>query len=218
MTKGILGKKIGMTQIFEEDGRMIPVTIIEAGPCAVTQLKVPETDGYRAVQLGFEDKKEVRTGKPLLGHFKKAGTKPKKFLKEFRICEKDKFELKQEIKIDIFHKGDFVDIISISIGKGFQGGMKRWGWSGGKATHGSMTHRRPGSIGASAYPSRVVKGHHLPGRMGAGKNTVQNLKVVKIDPQNNLLMVKGAVSGHKNCYLIIKGAGKKQQVVSPDNK
>jgi len=167
MAIGILGRKIGMTETFEKDGKLTPVTIIEAGPCLVLQLKVPDLDGYRAVQLGFADKKENRTKRPLLGHFKKAGVKPKRFIKEIRISDKDKYTIGREIKVDIFKEGDFVDISGTTIGKGFQGGMKKWGWSGGPASHGSMTHRRPGSIGASAFPSRVFKGHHLPGRMGA---------------------------------------------------
>ena len=213
MAIGILGRKIGMTETFEKDGKLTPVTIIEAGPCLVLQLKVPDLDGYRAVQLGFADKKENRTKRPLLGHFKKAGVKPKRFIKEIRISDKDKYTIGREIKVDIFKEGDFVDISGRTIGKGFQGGMKRWGWSGGPASHGSMTHRRPGSIGASAYPSRVVKGHHLPGRMGGNRRTVQNLKVIKVDPENNMLMVKGAVPGHKNSYLVIRNASKKPEKV-----
>ena len=214
MAIGILGRKIGMTETFEKDGKLTPVTIIEAGPCLVLQLKVPELDGYRAVQLGFGEKKENRTKRPLLGHFKKAGVKPKKFIKEIRISDKDNYKIGREIKVDIFKEGDFVDVSGITIGKGFQGGMKRWGWSGGPASHGSMTHRRPGSIGASAFPSRVFKGHHLPGRMGGQRKTIQSLKIVKVDLENNLLMVKGAVPGHKNSCLIIRNATKKTRKVS----
>lgn len=213
MAIGILGRKIGMTETFEKDGKLTPVTIIEAGPCLVLQLKVPDLDGYRAVQLGFADKKENRTKRPLLGHFKKAGVKPKRFIKEIRISDKDKYRIGREIKVDIFKEGDFVDISGRTIGKGFQGGMKKWGWSGGPASHGSMTHRRPGSIGASAFPSRVFKGHHLPGRMGGNRRTVQKLKVVKVDLENNVLMVKGAVPGHKNSYLVIRNASKKPEKV-----
>jgi len=213
MAIGILGRKIGMTETFEKDGKLTPVTIIEAGPCLVLQLKVPDLDGYRAVQLGFADKKENRTKRPLLGHFKKAGVKPKRFIKEIRISDKDKYTIGREIKVDIFKEGDFVDISGTTIGKGFQGGMKKWGWSGGPASHGSMTHRRPGSIGASAFPSRVFKGHHLPGRMGGNRRTVQKLKVVKVDLENNVLMVKGAVPGHKNSYLVIRNASKKPEKV-----
>ena len=213
MAIGILGRKIGMTETFEKDGKLTPVTIIEAGPCLVLQLKGPDLDGYRAVQLGFADKKENRTKRPLLGHFKKAGVKPKKFIKEIRISDKDNYKIGREIKVDIFKEGDFVDVSGMTIGKGFQGGMKRWGWSGGPASHGSMTHRRPGSIGASAFPSRVFKGHHLPGRMGGNKRTVQKLKVVKVDLENNVLMVKGAVPGHKNSYLVIRNTSKKPEKV-----
>ncbi len=213
MAIGILGRKIGMTETFEKDGKLTPVTIIEAGPCLVLQLKVPDLDGYRAVQLGFGEKKENRTKRPLLGHFKKAGVKPKKFIKEIRISDKDNYKIGREIKVDIFKEGDFVDVSGITIGKGFQGGMKRWGWSGGPASHGSMTHRRPGSIGASAFPSRVFKGHHLPGRMGGNRRTVQSLKVIKVDLENNMLMVKGAVPGHKNSYLVIRNAVKKPEKV-----
>ena len=213
MAIGILGKKIGMTETFEKDGKLTPVTIIEAGPCLVLQLKVPDIDGYRSVQLGFGEKREDRTKKPLLGHFKKAGVKPKRFIKEIRISDKDKYKIGREIKVDIFKEGDFVDISGTTIGKGFQGGMKKWGWSGGPASHGSMTHRRPGSIGASAFPSRVFKGHHLPGRMGGNKRTTQKLKIVKVDLENNLLMVKGAVPGHKNSYLVIRNTSKKPEKV-----
>lgn len=213
MAIGILGKKIGMTETFEKDGELTPVTIIEAGPCLVLQLKVPDIDGYRSVQLGFGEKREDRTKKPLLGHFKKAGVKPKRFIKEIRISDKDKYKIGREIKVDIFKEGDFVDISGTTIGKGFQGGMKKWGWSGGPASHGSMTHRRPGSIGASAFPSRVFKGHHLPGRMGGNKRTTQKLKIVKVDLENNLLMVKGAVPGHKNSYLVIRNTSKKPEKV-----
>jgi large subunit ribosomal protein L3 len=212
MTRGILGKKVGMMQIFKQDGQAIPVTIIEAGPCSVTQIKVPEIDGYRAVQLGFEDRKESRSKKPLVDHFKKAKVKPKRFIREIKVSEGDDYKLTQEIKVDMFKEGDFVDVTGLSIGKGFQGGIKRWGWSGGDKSHGSMTHRRPGSIGASAFPSRVLKGHHLPGRMGGEKKSVQNLQVIKVNLENNLIMVKGAVPGHKNSYLIVRNAQKKQSV------
>ncbi len=213
MAIGMLGRKIGMTETFEKDGKLTPVTIIEAGPCLVLQLKVLGLDGYRAVQLGFGEKKESRTKRPLLGHFKKAGVKPKRFIKEIRISDKDNYKIGREIKVDIFKEGDFVDISGTTIGKGFQGGMKRWGWSGGPASHGSMTHRRPGSIGASAFPSRVFKGRHLPGRMGGNKRTVQKLKVTKVDLENNILMVKGAVPGHKNGYLVIRNTSKKPEKV-----
>jgi len=213
---GLLGKKIGMTQAFGTDGEVIPLTVIEAGPCAVLQVKSADRDGYFAIQLGFGEKKESRANKPDLGRFKKAGVPPKRFVREIRVVqgetEKDdkEYKLGQEILVDVFQQGDFVDISGISVGKGFQGGMKRWHWSGGPETHGSMSHRRPGSIGASSDPSRVFKGQHLPGRMGGKKVTTQNLEVVRVDKENNLLLVKGAVPGHKNSYLVIKKAKKKE--------
>jgi len=209
---GILGKKVGMTQVFKEDGSVMPVTVIEAGPCRVLQLKTPEVDGYRAVQLGFGDKKVANVNKPALGHFKRAGSAPNRFLRELRTQEADRYEVGQEIKVDIFGEGDFVDVIGISIGKGFQGGMKRWGWKGGPASHGSMFHRRIGSVGASSFPSRIFKGHHMPGRMGGERKTIQNLKVVKVDPVNNLLLVSGPVPGPRNSYLIIRNARKRPDV------
>jgi len=209
---GLLGKKIGMTQLFKEDGSVVLVTIIKAGPCRVLQLKKPEVDGYRAVQLGFEDKKVSYVNKPALGHFKKTGSSPKKFIREIRITESDKYEVGKVLAVDVFGEGDLVDVTGISIGKGFQGGMKRWGWKGGPSSHGSMTHRRVGSIGASSFPSRVFKGHHMPGRMGGERKTVQNLEVVKVDPENNLLLVSGPVPGPKNGYLIVRNARKKPEV------
>lgn len=212
MAKGLLGKKIGMTQIFDENGQVIPVTVIEAGPCRVLQLKTIEKDGYSSIQLGFGQKKQSVVNKPELGHLRKSGSHPPAFVREIRISTDEKYEVGQELKVDIFKPGDYVDITGTSIGKGFQGGMKRWHYSGGPKTHGSMSHRRPGSIGASADPSRVFKGHHMPGRMGGKKKTIQNLKVVRIDPENNLLMVKGAVSGKNNSYLIIKQALKKHNL------
>ncbi len=210
MTIGILGKKLGMTQIFQEDGKLIPVTVIEAGPCPVLQVKDESTDGYRAVQIGFGQTKENRTTKPLLGHFKKAKAGPVKFIKEIRLDPEQKYEAGQKIEVDIFQIGNFVDISSISKGKGFQGGVKRWHWKGGPKSHGSMQHRRAGSIGASSDPSRVFKGKHMPGRMGGKKVTVQNLQVVKVDKENSLLLVKGHVSGADGQFLVIKLAKKKK--------
>ncbi|MFH1459722.1 MAG: 50S ribosomal protein L3 [Candidatus Omnitrophota bacterium] len=206
---GILGKKIGMTQIFKEDGKCIPVTSIIAGPCFVVQIKTKEKDGYQAIQLGYLDQKEHRITKPEAGHFKKSKVSPKKLVKEMTVASGIKFELGQAIDVEIFKAGDFVDVTGMSIGKGFQGGMKRWGWSGGPDTHGSMSHRRPGSIGSNTTPGRVLRGHHLPGHMGNRKITVQNLEVIKVDKENNTLMVKGAVPGHKGCYLEIRKAKKK---------
>ncbi len=208
MATGILGKKIGMTQIFRDNGNLIPVTLVEAGPCPVLQVKSKETDGYFSIQLGFEDKKESRTNKPDLGRFKTANSHPKRFVKELRPSTDEKWTKGDIIKID-FKQGEFVDVTGVSIGKGFQGGMKRWHWKGGPKTHGSTSHRRVGSIGASSDPSRVFKGHHLPGHMGNEKKTVQNLEVIRVDLENNLLLVKGAVPGPRNGYLIIRKAKKK---------
>ncbi len=211
MMTGILGKKIGMSRIFKETGELIPVTVIEAGPCHIVQVKNKSRDGYSALQLGFDFRKEAGTKKPELGVYKKAKVAPRKFMKEIRLGEGKDAEHKvgDEICVDIFKQGDFVDISGISIGKGFQGGVKRWHWKGGGGSHGSMFHRAPGSIGASANPSRVFKGQHLPGHMGAERKTIQNLEVIEINKENNLLLVKGAVPGHKNSYLIIKKAKKK---------
>lgn len=208
MATGILGRKIGMTQVFRNDGRIIPVTVIEAGPCHVLQVKTKEKDGYDAIQLGFADKREKVTNKPDLGKFKKINTPPKRFIKELRVTPEQKFEVGQQVRVDVLAPGDAVDITGTSIGKGFQGGMKRWHWKGGKKTHGSTSHRRVGSIGSSTTPGRVLKGHHMPGRMGGDTVTVQNLEVVKVDPENNLLVVEGAVPGPKKSFLVIKKAKK----------
>lgn len=193
-----------MTQIFAQDGKQVPVTVIEAGPCPVLAVK------ERAVQLGFDTvKKESRMRKPLLGYFKKLNLAPQKFIREL-LKEPDKeYKPGEELRADLFKPGDFVDVIGVSIGKGFQGGMKRWHWKGGPKTHGSTSHRRAGSIGSTTTPGRVWKGHHMPGHMGSSRVTAQNLRVVKVDNQNNILVVKGAVPGHKNSYLIIQKAKKK---------
>lgn len=215
MTVGILGKKIGMAQIFEEDGKLIPVSLIEAGPCFVLQVKTPETDGYQAIQLGFSQKKQHKANRPDLGHFQKAGVKPLKFVREIRIGPQEEYKIGQEILVDIFSPGDYVDLTGTSKGKGFQGGIKRWHWKGGPGAHGSMHHRAPGSIGASSFPSRVFKGQHLPGHMGQDKVTVQNLEVVRVDRQNNLLAVKGSVPGSKGSLLVIRKAKKKVRAEKP---
>ncbi|MFH2137777.1 MAG: 50S ribosomal protein L3 [Candidatus Omnitrophota bacterium] len=206
---GILGKKGSMTQIFKEDGTCVPVTAIVAGPCVVLQIKDQGKDGYQAVQLGFDEKKEKRTTKPLAGHFKKSKSSPKKFIREISSSDKEQYELGQKVEVDIFKEGDFIDITGMSIGKGFQGGMKRFGWSGGPRTHGGMNHRGPGSIGANTSPGRVVRGHPLPGHMGNRRITVQNLEVIKVDKENNTILVKGAVPGYSGTYLVIKKAKKK---------
>lgn len=205
----ILGKKIGMTQIFE-DGKVVPVTVIEAGPNFVLQTKTAEKDGYVAIQVGFDEKREKNTTKPLMGIFNKAGVKPQRFVKEFRVESVDACALGQELKVDILANAEFVDITGTSKGKGTAGVMKRHNFGGNRATHGvSRNHRLGGSIGNSSTPGEVYKGRKMAGRLGNEKVTVQNLKVVRVDVENNLLLVKGAVPGAKNGYLTIKAALKK---------
>jgi len=208
MEKGIIGKKLGMTQIFWDDGAAIPVTAIEVGPCVVVQKKAKGSDGYDAVQLGFERKKEKNVTKPLRGHFDKAEKGYFRYLREFRMDSPENFEVGQELNADIFEVGDRIDITGTTKGRGFAGVIKRHGFHGGRATHGSMFHRAPGSIGASAYPSRVFKGRKLPGQMGNKKHTVQNLVVVGVRPDRNLILVRGAVPGAKNGLVVIKSAVK----------
>ncbi len=205
----ILGKKIGMTQIFE-DGKIVPVTVIEAGPNFVLQTKTTENDGYVAIQVGFDEKREKNTTKPLMGIFNKAGVKPQRFVRELRVDSVDAYALGQEIKVDILAGVEFVDITGTSKGKGTAGVMKRHNFHGNRATHGvSRNHRLGGSIGNSSTPGEVYKGRKMAGRLGNDKVTVQNLKVVRVDAENNLLLVKGAVPGAKNGYLTIKAALKK---------
>ena len=201
---GLIGKKIGMTSIFDENGKNIPCTIIEAGPCVVTQVRTKEVDGYDALQLGFDDKAEKRATKAELGHFKKAGSSVKKKVIEFQGFE-DNYKLGDTITVEFFAEGEFVDVSGISKGKGFQGVVRRHGFGGvGQTTHGQHNRlRAPGSVGASSYPSRVFKGMRMAGRMGAEKVTVQNLKVLKVVAEKNLLVVKGCIPGHKNAYVTI---------------
>ncbi|MBF91129.1 MAG: 50S ribosomal protein L3 [Flavobacteriales bacterium] len=201
---GIIGKKIGMTSIYDANGKNIPCTVIEAGPCVVTQVKTPETDGYNALQLGFEDQKESRVNKPSMGHFKKAGAAPKKKLAEFRDFEGE-HNLGDAITVDIFAEGEFVDVAGTSKGKGFQGVVKRHNFRGvGDATHGQHNRMRaPGSIGAASYPARVFKGMRMAGQMGNKRVKVTNLQVMKVFPEKNLLVVKGAIPGPKNSYVIV---------------
>ncbi|MCJ8009725.1 50S ribosomal protein L3 [Lederbergia wuyishanensis] len=203
MTKGILGRKIGMTQVFAENGELIPVTVIEAAPNVVLQKKTVETDGYEAVQLGFEDKREKLANKPEKGRFAKANTAPKRFVREFNGINLDEFEVGQEVKVDIFAEGDLVDVTGISKGKGFQGVIKRHGQSRGPMSHGSRYHRRPGSMGA-VDPARVFKQKALPGRTGGERITIQNLPIVKVDTERNLILVKGNVPGPKKAMLEVK--------------
>lgn len=196
-----------MTQVFDEVGNMIPVTVVEAGPIFVTQIKTVETDGYNAVQVGFAEKKESRTNKPEQGHFKKADITPKRLVVEFRVDNPTDYELGQEIKVD-FEVGSLIDVAGTSKGKGTAGVIKRWNQKTGPKTHGSKFHRAPGSLGASSYPARVIKGMHMAGRMGNERVTVQNLQVVRVDAEKNLLLVKGAIPGPKNGFLTIKKAVK----------
>jgi len=205
MTKGILGRKIGMTQVFAENGNLIPVTVVEAAQNVVLQKKSVESDGLEAVQVGFEDKREKLANKPEKGHVAKANTAPKRFVREFRGDDLASYEVGQEVKVDIFAAGDIVDVTGISKGKGFQGVIKRHGQSRGPMAHGSRYHRRPGSMGPVA-PNRVFKGKLLPGRMGGEQITVQNLEIVKVDTERNLLLIKGNVPGAKKALLKIKGA------------
>ena len=207
MTKGILGRKIGMTQVFAENGNLIPVTVVEAAQNVVLQKKSVDSDGYVAVQVGFEDKREKLANKPEKGHVAKANTAPKRFIREFRGDDLAGYEVGQEVKVDIFAAGDIVDVTGISKGKGFQGVIKRHGQSRGPMAHGSRYHRRPGSMGPVA-PNRVFKGKLLPGRMGGDQVTVQNLEVIKVDIERNLLLIKGNVPGAKKALLKIKGAVK----------
>ena len=207
MTKGILGRKIGMTQVFAENGDLIPVTVIEAAPNVVLQKKTSENDGYEAIQIGFDDKREKLANKPEKGHVAKAETAPKRFVKELRGVDMDAYEVGQEVKVDIFSNGEVVDVTGTSKGKGFQGAIKRHGQSRGPMSHGSRYHRRPGSMGP-VDPNRVFKGKLLPGRMGGEQITVQNLEIVKVDAERNLLLIKGNVPGAKKSLITVKSAVK----------
>ena len=205
--KAILGIKIGMTQIFDEQGQAVPVTVVEAGPCTVLQKKSLASDGYNAIQVGFGSVKENRVNKPLKGHFKKANVKPLRFIREFRMENIDEYEIGQEIKVDLFAPGDVVDVVGTSKGKGFAGGVKRHNVARGSMGHGSKYHRRPGSLGAKG-PARVFKGRKLPGRMGGERVTVQGLKVVKVYPERNLILIKGSIPGPKKGLVLIKNSVK----------
>ena len=202
---GLIGRKIGMTSLFDENGKNIPCTVVEAGPCVVTQVRTEEVDGYTALQLGFDDKKAKSSNKALDGHFKKAGTGAKKKVIEFIGFDKE-YNLGDQLTVEIFTEGEFVDVSGTTKGKGFQGVVKRHGFAGvGQATHGQHNRlRAPGSIGAASYPARVFKGMRMAGRMGGNKVTVQNLRVLKVVPEKNLLVIKGAIPGHKNAYVIIQ--------------
>ncbi|MBI1978016.1 MAG: 50S ribosomal protein L3 [Candidatus Omnitrophica bacterium] len=208
---GLLGKKVGMTQIFNQRGHRMPVTVLEVGPCAILQVKKKETDGYQAVQLGFDQKKESRANRAELGHFKKGNAKPVRFIREIRTENIEGLEAGKELHVNNFSAGDVVDVIGTSIGKGFQGVVKRHHFKGGGAGHGSMFGRVAGSIGASSFPSRVVKGMRMPGQMGNMRATVQNLIVEKIDIEHHLMAVRGAVPGSENGYVIVREAIKKKR-------
>lgn len=208
MVKGIIGKKVGMTQVFAADGTVTPVTVIKAGPCVVVQKKTVNTDGYDAVQLGMvEERPPRKVNKPTEGHFKKAGIPPTRILREVRVeASEDSTNVGDKVLVDIFNEDDLVEIIGKSKGRGFAGFIKRHGFGGGRATHGSMFHRAPGGIGASAYPSRVYKGTKMAGHMGNAQKTVKNLRVAAVDTENNLLMIHGAVPGPNGAYVLIKKA------------
>ena len=204
MKKAILATKVGMTQIFNENGVLVPVTVLQAGPCVVTQVKTAENDGYKAVQVGFVDKREKLVNKPQKGHFDKAGVSYKRYVREFKFENAEEYSVKDEIKADIFAAGDKIDATAISKGKGFQGAIKRFGQHRGPMAHGSKFHRHQGSNGSATTPGRVFKGKGMPGHMGSKQITVQNLEVVKVDVDNNLILVKGAVPGPKKSLVTIK--------------
>ena len=208
MKKGIIGRKIGMTQIFDEKGNVIPVTVIEAGPCVIAQIKTVDTDGYTAIQLGFGDVKEKKLNRPKKGHFTKVNVTPKKHLREFRLDSVEGLTVGQELKADVFAAGDKLDVQGTSKGKGFQGVIKRHGQSRGPMGHGSMYHRRPGSMGPTSTPGRVFKGKKLPGHMGAQTISIQNLEVIRVDLDKNVILVKGSVPGAKGAILKLKSSVK----------
>lgn len=193
-----------MTHLFKEGGRRVPVTLIEAGPCPILQVRTNDKDGYAALQIGFGEKRESLLTMPMKGHLKKSGVKSVRAIKEIRLDSTEAYKQGQVLDVDLFDAGDHVDVTGVSIGKGFQGGVKRWNWTGGKSSHGSMHHRRVGSIGASSFPSRVHKGKNMPGRMGGEKTTVQNLEVVKVDKEKHLIAVKGSVPGNENTFLVVR--------------
>ena len=204
MSNGLIGKKLGMTGFFLPDGRYVPVTVIEVGPCVVTQIKTAEKDGYNALQLGFGEKKESRVNKPLKGHFSKGAAGAYDTLKEFAVADPAEYNLGQKITLEMFNVGERVDVIGTTKGRGFAGVMKRHGFHGGRKTHGSHSHRIPGSVGCSASPSKIIKGKKMPGRYGNARQTVRNLEVVDIRPEDNLILIKGAVPGAKSGLVTIK--------------
>ena len=212
---GLLGKKLGMTHVYDEYGRRVAVTAIEAGPCTVLGLRERQRHGYQAVQVGFEALKESKVNKASLGQFKKAGVSPLRYVREFRWDggEGAEWKIGQQLTVGLFQENELVDVTGTSIGKGFQGGVKRWHWKGGPQTHGSMSHRRPGSIGSTTTPGRVWRGHHLPGHMGADRVTVQNVRIVRLDPEHHLLLVEGTVPGAEHGLIIIRKSKKRPGVI-----
>lgn len=208
MVNALIGKKLGMSQLFSPDGEATPVTVIQAGPCTITQIKSVESDGYNAVQLGFGERKPQRTNKPLLGHFKKSGKGPFAVVREVRVDDVGEFELGQEVSADIFQVGELVNVVGRTKGKGFAGTIKRWNFSRGPMSHGGMNKRSPGSIGCSATPSRVIKGRKMPGQMGNRRSTVKGLMVVDVRPEENIILIRGAVPGGRNGVVFIKKSGK----------
>lgn len=208
LNKAILGKKIGMTQIFNENGKIVPVTVVEAGPCVVLQKKTVENDGYDAIQVGFMDIREKLVNKPMKGHFNKAGVSLKRFVKEFKLENSSEYQVGQEIKVDVFAAGEKIDVSGVSKGKGFQGVIRRWNANRGPMTHGSKFHRAPGSMGASSFPSRTFKNKHMPGHMGNVHTTVLNLEVVKVMPEKNVILIKGGIPGPNKGLVVIRNAVK----------
>jgi large subunit ribosomal protein L3 len=207
MVTGLIGKKVGMTQVFEDDGTVHPATVIKAGPCVVVQAKTASTDGYESVQLGLVEERPAKVGKPLAGHYKKAAVPPTRMRREVKLAPgSDPLKAGDQVLVSIFSNGERVDVTATSRGKGFQGVVRRHHFAGGAATHGSMFHRAPGSIGASSFPSRVIKGMRAAGRMGGGRVTVRNLKVLRVDPENHLLIVRGGIPGAPTGYVMIRKA------------
>ncbi|PYM92738.1 MAG: 50S ribosomal protein L3 [Candidatus Rokuibacteriota bacterium] len=221
--EGLIGRKVGMTQVFAEDGSHVPVTVIEAGPCPVIEIRTAESHGYDALQLGFEQKKK-NVSKPQAGQFKKANVPPMRVIREIRLEKTEKlqgYQLGQSLTVEMFTPGELVDVVGLTKGKGFQGGVRRYGWAGGDASHGSMFYRAPGSIGASSDPSRVWPGHHLPGRMGGDRRTVLNLSVVRVLPEQSLVLVRGAVPGANGSLVMVRKsvkATKAQQTKAAEKK
>lgn len=216
MSLGLLGKKLGMTHLYDEFGRQMAVTAIQAGPCTIVGLRTQERDGYASIQVGFEPIKETALTKPCSGQFKKRGTGAFRYVREFRtpaVTGEGATAVGQQLTVELFKENELVDVTGVSIGKGFQGGMKRWNWRGGPETHGSMSHRAPGSIGSTTTPGRVVRGHHLPGHMGADRVTIQNVRIVRLDAANHLLFVQGSVPGPEKQLVMVRKSAKKPGVI-----